>query len=63
MMVNYLSFKMIFNYLWVKESNIQVLVWTYEWSSRMVVSNAEAKNNAKQETFSQGFQWICLEGL
>ena len=46
LMTEYLSCKVIFNYVWVKESTFQVLVCTLQWPPRVVVTNAKARSNA-----------------
>ena len=62
-MTEYLSCKVIFDYIWVKESTFQVLVCALQWPPRVVVINMKARSNACKEKSSQGFKWICLEGL
>ena len=34
-----------------------------QWPPRVVVTNTKARSNACKEISSQGFKWICLEGL
>ena len=54
-MVSYLHFMIIYNYLWVKESTIQVLVCTSERYSSVVVSILKLEVMPEKKNWDEDF--------